>query len=249
VGIEVGRFLTEFELANPVVAKEEKSTSAAWFVTPSNLVTCAHCTEGVERMWFTDPDGERVDLRLVDRDQRTDVALLEVAGPEWRSAATLRVAKRIPRVAEQVWGLGYPLTQFVGGSVKYTEGVVSSHEGLGGMPQHYSVTMPIRPGSSGGPMFDASGNVCGIMDSTLKAKLVYDPLGHVAPEFNYAVKVEHIRAMLERHGIPGDGVDAPPLPPARADAVESACRAVVRLRASKRAGVRHGAKPPKSPAD
>ena len=56
---------------------------------------------------------------------------------------------------EITWTLGYPLPSFLGETVKYGEGVVTSHEGFRGDAQRFSVSAPIRPGSSGGPVFNA----------------------------------------------------------------------------------------------
>ena len=133
---------------------------------------------------------------------------------------------------EITWTLGYPLPSFLGETVKYGEGVVTSHEGFRGDAQRFSVSAPIRPGSSGGPVFNAEGKVCGIMTSTLKTKLVFDANGHSSPESNFAVKVGFVRALLEKHGISCDRADARPLPENRPDAVEEAARAVILFHAA-----------------
>ena len=226
---EIGRALSEFELLNPLVKKVNKSTATAWFVTPSNVVTCAHCVKGEEKFWFMDAKDRRVNLKLVGRDEKNDVALLEVIDPKWRSQVSLSVARGIPRLAEKVWTLGYPIPKTLGRTVKYGEGVVSAHEGMQGDAKEFSVTAPIRPGASGGPVFDASGRVCGIMSSTLKAQLLLKSHGHVAPESNFAVKVKYVRDLLKKHGVPCEKADAHPLPKKRADAVETAAKAVVLL--------------------
>ena len=226
---EIARALSEFELQNPLVKKVDKSTATAWFVTPSNVVTCAHCARQGEEFWFVDAKDGRVGLKLVARDEKNDVALLEVSDPNWRSPVALPVARDIPRLAEGVWTLGYPIPKTLGRMVKYGEGVVSAHEGMQGDAKEFSVTAPIRPGASGGPVFDASGRVCGIMSSTLKAQLLLKSHGHVAPESNFAVKIRHVRALLEKHGVPCDAADEHPLPKVRADAVETAAKAVVML--------------------
>ena len=226
---EIAHALSEFELLNPLGKKVSKSTATAWFVTPTHLVTCAHCVKDEEKFWFMDAKDQRVDLKLVGRDEKHDVALLEVADPKWRSPVSLSVAREIPRLAENVWTLGYPIPKMLGRTVKYGEGVVSAHEGLQGDAKEFSVTAPIRPGASGGPLFDASGRVCGIMSSTLKAQLLMKSHGHVAPESNFAVKVKYVRDLLKKHGVSCEEAEAHPLPKNRADAVETAVKAVVLL--------------------
>lgn len=231
---EINRALSDFELLDPLVEKVQKSTATAWFVTPTNVVTCAHCIRGSKRFWFVDENGKNIYLKPVGADERHDVALLKVADPEWRSSGVLSVSSRVPRRAEKVWTLGYPLPQMLGETVKYGEGVVSSHEGFNGDEDNFSVTAPIRPGLSGGPVLDEAGKVCGIMDATLKAQMVLRKNGHVSPESNFAVKVEHVRALLEKHGVPCEGADPGIQAGSRADAVEAAARAVVLFFASEK---------------
>ena len=226
---EISRALSAFELLNPLVKKVNKSTATAWFVTPTHLVTCAHCVKDEEKFWFTDAKDRRVDLKLVGHAEKDDVALLEVVDQKWRSPVSLPVAREIPRLAEKVWVLGYPVPIILGRTIKYGEGVVSAHEGLRGDAKEFSMTAPVRPGSSGGPVFDASGRVCGIMVSTLKAELLLKTHGHVAPESNFAVKVKHVRDLLKKHGVSCEEAEAHPLPKGRADAVETARKAVVLL--------------------
>ena len=67
---EIARALSNFELLNPLVKKVNKSTATAWFVTPTHLVTCAHCAKEGEKFWFMDAKERRVDLKLVGRDAR-----------------------------------------------------------------------------------------------------------------------------------------------------------------------------------
>lgn len=218
-------------------AKKPSSTATAWFVTPTNAVTCAHCVKEEvcphcgaakqKEFWFEDASGRCVNLRMAGLDGKADIALLEVADSDWRSPVCLSVATNIPRHAEKVWTLGYPIPYMLGTTIKYGEGVVRAHEGLHGNEKQFSVTAPIRPGLSGGPVFDCGGKVCGVMNATLKAKLVMQKTGHVSPESNFAVKVGYLRALLEKHGIRCDEAEASALPENRADAVETASQAVV----------------------
>ena len=223
---EVKPSLKSFKIANPLVKDKDESTATGWFVTPTHLVTCAHCTKNTEACWIFDENDGRVDLKLVGSDEKADVAVLEVATPGWRSPAFLSIAKSTPRRAEKVWTLGYPLSNFIGETIKYGEGVVTSHEGAYGDTRMFSVTAPIRLGSSGGPVFDAGGKVCGIMSSTLNIKFSLETIGQFSPESNFAVKVEFVRALLKKHGIPCERADARPLSENRPDAVEEAARAV-----------------------
>ena len=68
---EIARALSNFELLNPLVKKVNKGTATAWFVTPTHLVTCAHCAKEGEKFWFVDAKEKRVDLKLARATART----------------------------------------------------------------------------------------------------------------------------------------------------------------------------------
>ena len=57
---------------------------------------------------------------------------------------------------------GYPLTNFMGKDIKFTDGKISSKTGYDGDIANYQTTTPIQPGNSGGPLFDYNGNLIGI---------------------------------------------------------------------------------------
>lgn len=215
----------EFTFANPLGQRGLSVSYTGWFVTPSNIVTCAHCTEAPYRNWFTDEKGKEVELKLVAQDTEHDIALLALADPADANAVVLPVATRSPRLAEQVWTLGYPMPGFLGDGVKYGEGVVSARVGQNGSLDQFTVTAPIRPGASGGPVFDAAGCVCGLMNAAPKVRDMIASEGYVSPESNWVVKAEPLCAFLKENGVPFR--DRPLLPAARPDAVEQATKAVV----------------------
>lgn len=214
-----------FTLANPLGQRGLKVAYTGWFVTPSNVVTCAHCTEAPYRNWFKNAAGKKVELKLIAHDTDRDIALLTLVDPADANAVVLPVAAHSPRLAEQVWTLGYPMTEFLGDAVKYGEGVVSSRVGRSGNQDQFMMTAPIRPGASGGPVFNSAGCVCGLMNAAPKAQDMIAAEGYVSPESNWVVKAEPLYAFLKENGVPFHA--QPLLPAARPDAVEQAATAVV----------------------
>ena len=63
------------------------------------------------------------------------------------------------------------VTDVMGNEIKYTDGVISSKSGTNGDISYYQMTVPIQPGNSGGPLFDAKGNISGITSAGLKREL------------------------------------------------------------------------------
>jgi len=215
----------EFTFANPLGQRGLKVAYTGWFVTPSNVVTCAHCTEAPYRNWFRNAKGRKVELELVAHDAEHDLALLALVNPSDANAVVLPVATRSPRLAEPVWTLGYPMTEFLGDAVKYGEGVVSSRVGQSGSKDQFTMTAPIRPGASGGPVFNSAGCVCGLMNAAPKVHDLIKAMGYVSPESNWVVKAEPLCAFLKKNGVRFHA--HPLLPAARPDAVEQAAKAVV----------------------
>jgi hypothetical protein len=88
-------------------------------------------------------------------DQEADLAILSVAGQI--EARPLELADRLPPVGAKVYAIGNPnqLTNTL------SEGLVSGHREIDRV-SFIQTTAPISPGSSGGPLLDASGKVVGV---------------------------------------------------------------------------------------
>lgn len=222
------RFLDEFRVDNPRGQPGTRTTGTAWFVSPVHLVTCGHCAEAWMDFWYEDEDGNRTCFKLVDRDGENDLALLELADEDGERHDFLPVARQTPRMAEKVWTLGYPLPQLLGRQLVYGEGVVTGKAGFKGDESQFMVSAPIRPGLSGGPVFSERGGVCGVMAASMTAE---QPAlqGHPSPESNWAVRTEPLRALLERNAVPFAEEPGEPGAQDRAQAVETAAKAVVLL--------------------
>ena len=54
------------------------------------------------------------------------------------------------------------MKSIMGDEIKFTDGRISAKSGINGELHAYSISVPIQPGNSGGPLFDFNGNVIGI---------------------------------------------------------------------------------------
>jgi S1-C subfamily serine protease len=63
------------------------------------------------------------------------------------------------------------------------------------------MSAPVQPGSSGGALFDASGNVVGVVVTKLNAKVVAEETGDIPQNVNFAVKASVAREFLRDHGV------------------------------------------------
>jgi S1-C subfamily serine protease len=63
------------------------------------------------------------------------------------------------------------------------------------------MSAPVQPGSSGGPLLDASGNVVGVVVTKLNAKVVADAMGDIPQNVNFALKSGVARTFLSQNGV------------------------------------------------
>jgi len=114
-------------------------------------------------------------------DRHSDLALLKVAG----KAPSLRLSRGpTPTVGDSVFVIGNPL----GLEGTFSTGIVSGVR-IAGTDSVLQMTAPISPGSSGGPVMDASGEVVGVAVATFQE----------GQNLNLAVPVAYLERMLETH--------------------------------------------------
>ena len=136
-------------------------------------------------------------LQAVDADD--DLALLRVplpAGP----TATFRQDPAV-RPGDAIVAVGFPLAGLLADQVNVSTGSVNALAGLYNDLHMLQMSAPVQPGSSGGALFDASGNVVGVVVTKLNAKVVAEETGDIPQNVNFAVKASVAREFLRDHGV------------------------------------------------
>ena len=126
-------------------------------------------------------------------DKINDLAVIKITDKNFVPLPALpyQLASETVAVGNEVFSLGFPLADIMGESVKYTDGKISSLTGINEDVTKYQVTAPIQNGNSGGPLFDNSGNVVGIIESRLN-KDKYN-----SENVNYAVKAGLLKNIVD----------------------------------------------------
>ncbi len=130
---------------------------------------------------------------VVVTDKVNDIAIIKITDPNFKDYGTLpyAVMQQMAEVGEEVFVLGYPLTQALGNEIKLTNGIISSRTGYQGNIATYQISAPIQPGNSGGPMFDSKGNVIGIVVAGVPG----------AENVGYAIKTSYLKILIESAGL------------------------------------------------
>jgi serine protease Do len=123
-------------------------------------VTNAHVVEGATRVRVRLADERELPAKVKGRDERLDIALLEIEDAKDLPAITLGSSEAL-RVGDYVIAIGNPFG--LGNTV--TMGIVSAKSraiGAGPYDDFIQTDASINPGNSGGPLFNTRGEVVGI---------------------------------------------------------------------------------------
>ena len=119
-------------------------------------VTNNHVVDHATTVTVTTDDGKIHTAKVIGTDARSDLALIKVDGGNF---PFVKFSDHAPRIGEWAVAVGNPFG--LGGTV--TAGIVSATgRDIGGANDYIQIDAPINRGNSGGPTFDADGNVMGI---------------------------------------------------------------------------------------
>lgn len=151
------------------------------------IVTCAHVINRATTINVTLRDGTEYSAKLIGADSQTDIAIIKIESDTGLPHATFGNSDNLV-VGQDVVAIGNPLGQ-LGGTV--TNGIISALERevkIDG--QSYSLLQTnaaINPGNSGGGLFDADGNLIGIVNAKSSGDNI-EGLGFAIPS-NVAVEI------------------------------------------------------------
>lgn len=188
---------------------------SGFLVRPTGvIVTNFHVMAGASRAVVILTNGERYErVQAIDTDSAGDLAILKIPG---YGLPTLHTSPKLPPVGARLVAVGNPL----GLSRTVTEGIVSAVRLINGR-QVLQMSVAISPGSSGGPVLNARGEVVAIAASYARE----------GQSLSFAVPVRYAMGLVgtgrqpvelaETFGLSGlDDQPAPVSSPRRGDAAE-----------------------------
>lgn len=160
------------------MALERSFASGFIFDADGHILTSAHAVHEALETWVLTADGRRWPARVLGLDRRSDVALLKIAATHLPFVEISTARSVCP--GDAVAALGSPF----GFESSVTSGVVSAYPRLlaGGAAIGFIQTdVALNPGSSGGPLFDASGKVVGMNSMIYSAHGIYSGVSFTLP--------------------------------------------------------------------
>lgn len=164
-------------------------------LAPDKIVTCYHGLKDKELKVYVkgiNGDFDTKHLAEVDKvDKALDIAVIKLkdnnAGAEF---TPFPVSTKDIGIAEEVFVLGYPISDVMGEEIKLTNGIINSTSGHGGNMNYFQFSAPVQPGNSGSPTFDKNGNLIGMVTSGISK----------ADNVGYSLKMQKIKDFFFTNG-------------------------------------------------
>jgi Trypsin-like peptidase domain len=141
------------------------------------------------------------------RDENRDLALIKLQRRVSKSAE--EKVRTVPRAifrrgppllqGEKAITFGFPLRGLLATNGNLTLGNVSALSGIGDDHNYIQISTPVQPGNSGGPLYDGSGQVIGVVVAKLNALRVMLATGDVPQNVNFAVELGAVRQFLKQN--------------------------------------------------
>ena len=169
-----------------VVAGPDGQSHGSGFVVSSDglIVTAAHVIEGATSATVRFQNGEELNVEgVVAIDRAKDFAIVRVAGFDLPTVP-LGNADDVS-VGQRVIAIGAPADPTLAGTV--SDGLVSSERMMDGT-RMIQISVPVSPGSSGGPVMTEQGEVIGLVVSGITADDVQN--------LNFALPINYVLESL-----------------------------------------------------
>lgn len=183
-------------LPNQAAGDQPQCSGTGVFVSQDGLIiTAAHVVKNALAIKVVTQLGLKP-AHIIKIDIANDVAILKCEGQF--QAVPIKSSSGI-KLGQSVFTIGFPDTQLQGFSPKMTQGEISSLSGIQDDPRDWQISVPVQPGNSGGPLFDAQGNVVGLVVGKLDVLITARASGELPENINYAVKTAYLLPLLDAY--------------------------------------------------
>lgn len=194
----------EKQATPPASGKPARARSGTGFVvsTGGHIVTNHHVIDGCVGDIKGNLTGEAaMVLRVVSSDANNDLALLQAPSTTtFKDFA--RIRDRSIRSGDSVVAIGFPYHGILTSDFSVTTGIVSSLSGMRNDSRFLQISAPVQPGNSGGPLFDGTGQVVGVVTGKIPALRIAVATGNIPENINFAIKTGVLRDFLDNSVVP-----------------------------------------------
>ncbi len=188
--VQIFSQVAEIDLLQPYKTPTQGTSAGSGFFinAEGDIITNAHVVDQAKALWVQIPSlGKRIlDVHVIGVSPERDIALLrmsdegkEIIRKELGAIPFLALGDSdLLRRSDEVMALGYPLGQQ---ALKSTTGVMCGHEN-----RWIQISAPINPGSSGGPLLNAQGQVIGVNSAGITK----------AQNVGYAIPINEVTIIL-----------------------------------------------------
>ncbi len=163
----------------------------------TNAHVINHCKSIIVKAMSSPPAAATVEAV----DPKNDLAIVRAAhGSPLGESVHFRNPSQPGTLGESIGVVGYPLAGILSSEPKATFGQINSVAGINNDYTLLQISAPVQPGNSGGPVFDASGLVIGVVVSQASPAMAA-AAGNVPQNVNFAVRGEVAQIFLAAHGI------------------------------------------------
>lgn len=195
------KFQYEENINEPIIpntikySKLEKKQGSGFLISKNKyLITNYHVVEGTNSISVTGINGNKkskLSAQVIYADSSFDLALLKLDDDINVKNPSFNISNINSDIGEDIFVLGYPLTNTMGQDIKLTNGLVSSINGFMGDTSTYQISAPVQLGNSGGPLFNKKGELVGIVNAKHKE----------TDNVSYAIKVSVLKKFITDSGV------------------------------------------------
>ena len=157
-------------------------------------VTNNHVIDGYSKIEVITASGSKSPATIIKSSNSLDIAVLGT-GHQTPQFLTLAPNGSLA-LGQDVFTIGFPVTDILGDKPKYSEGTISALSGLNNDDSWIQMSTPIQPGNSGGPLVNEEGQVVGIVAATAAVENFFSITGSLPQNVNWAVKAEYTRPLI-----------------------------------------------------
>lgn len=135
--------------------------------------------------------------QILMKDKNNDLVILKLNNFNYKEIFNQKIPfpfkkSKDAKLGEPVFTLGFPLGGVLGKSAKFSTGNISSLVGIEDNASVFQISNPVQPGNSGGPLFDGSGSLIGIVVGKLSDIYTIKVHGAIPQNVNFAIKSDYL---------------------------------------------------------